>query len=250
MKSPSAPPPPLSDAGRVTDSVRAQFLATEHWSLLANRSLLWNETFSRASMFLTVLSAAVVALAFVAQATSFGHGFRLFALVVLPVVLLLGLGTFVRLFEVNELDIWLVIGMNRLRHAYLEMAPELEPYFVTGHNDDVPSVLQSYTPDWTLQPQGFGAAPIALAAILSSTPHLIAAIDILVAGVFVALLSETLGASFEVSALIGAACGFVLLVVLFWSGMRRISLIQRRYQPRFPSSPMEERPNPATLASG
>lgn len=236
MKGPSASPPPLSDGGKVTDSVRAQFLATEHWSLLANRSLLWNETFSRASMFLTVLSAAVVALGFVAQATSFGQGFRIFALVVLPVVLLLGLGTFLRLFEVNEQDIWLVIGMNRLRHAYLEMAPELEPYFVTGHNDDVPSVLQSYSPDWALQPQGFGAAPVGLVVILSSTPHLIAAIDILVAGVFVALLSETLGASVEVSALIGAACAFVFLVILFWSGMRRIALIQSRYQPRFPKA--------------
>jgi hypothetical protein len=176
----------------------------------------------------------------VAQATSFGQGFRIFALVVLPVVLLVGLGTFVRLFEVNELDIWLVIGMNRLRHAYLEMAPELEPYFVTGHNDDVPSVLQSYSPGWAGQSEGFGAAPVSLVSILSSTPHLIAAIDILVAGVFVALLSETFGASIKVSALIGAVCGFVFLVILFRSGMRRISLIQRRYQPRFPSLPMEE----------
>ena len=37
---------------------RAQFLATEHWSLLATRSLSWNESFSRSSMFLTSLSTA------------------------------------------------------------------------------------------------------------------------------------------------------------------------------------------------
>jgi hypothetical protein len=28
--------------------------------------------------------------------------------------------------------------MNRLRHAYLEMAPDLEPYFVTSHHDRYP----------------------------------------------------------------------------------------------------------------
>jgi len=34
-----------------------QILATEHWSLLATRSLIWNEALSRATVFLTVLSA-------------------------------------------------------------------------------------------------------------------------------------------------------------------------------------------------
>ena len=82
-------PSDRSGAG-ITDAVRAQILATEHWSLLATRSMTWNEIFSRASMFFTVLSAAVVALALVAQATAFGSGFRLFALLVLPVVLLVG----------------------------------------------------------------------------------------------------------------------------------------------------------------
>ncbi len=72
--------PALSDRSGVTDAVRAQILATEHWSLLATRSMTWNEVFSRASMFVTVLSAATVALALVAQATAFGPGFRLFAL--------------------------------------------------------------------------------------------------------------------------------------------------------------------------
>ena len=50
--------PPLSDRSGVTDAVRTQILATEHWSLLATRSMTWNEVFSRASMFITVLSAA------------------------------------------------------------------------------------------------------------------------------------------------------------------------------------------------
>lgn len=50
----------------------AQILATEHWSLLAARSLIWNEALNRAAVFLTVLSAAIIALALLADATGFG----------------------------------------------------------------------------------------------------------------------------------------------------------------------------------
>ena len=62
--------------------MRAQLLATEHASLLATRNMTWNEIFSRANMFFTVRAAAVIALALVAQATGFGPGFRLFAVLV------------------------------------------------------------------------------------------------------------------------------------------------------------------------
>jgi hypothetical protein len=40
----------------------------------------------------------------------------------------------------NESLSW-VIGMNRLRHAYLELHPELEPYFVTSPYDDLAGAL-------------------------------------------------------------------------------------------------------------
>ncbi len=37
----------------------------------------------------------------------------------------------------------MVAGMNRLRHAYVEIAPELEPYFVTGTTDDEEGVMKT-----------------------------------------------------------------------------------------------------------
>jgi len=46
----------------VSPAMRLQILSTEHWSLLASRSLAWNESFSRAGMFLSTLSGAIVAL--------------------------------------------------------------------------------------------------------------------------------------------------------------------------------------------
>ena len=80
-------------------SVRAQILATEHWSLLAARDVTYRAVFSRAAIFLTVVSATVVALALVARATEFGDGFTAFALLVLPVALFVGVATYIRLIE-------------------------------------------------------------------------------------------------------------------------------------------------------
>ena len=114
----------------------AQILATEHWSLLAARTLIWNEAMSRANVFLTVLSAAIIALALLADATGFGRQTTALALVLLPVVLLLGVATYVRQVQINNEEFKLVLAMNRLRHAYLTLEPGLEPYLTTGHHDD------------------------------------------------------------------------------------------------------------------
>ena len=82
-------------------ALRLQILTTEHWSLLSTRALSWNETSSRTAAFLAALSGAVVALVLVAQATAFGEGLVTFALLILPVVLFLGVATFVRLVQIN-----------------------------------------------------------------------------------------------------------------------------------------------------
>jgi hypothetical protein len=221
---PSTTLPALSDGSGVTDAVRAQLLATEHWSLLATRSMTWNEIFSRASMFITVLSAAVVALALVAQATAFGPGFRLFALLVLPVVLLVGVATRMRLSDANIEDLGLVMGMNRLRHAYLELAPELEPYFVTAHYDDQASVGQTYS-------LGYRSSP---SRVLASTPTLIGAIIVVVVGVLAALIANTLGAPDAVAVVVGIIAALLTAVLHGALVSRRIRRAWRALPPRFP----------------
>jgi hypothetical protein len=61
----------ISDRSGIADAVSSD-LAIEDWRLLATRTISWNEIFSRASMFVIVLSAAGVALALVAQVAGFG----------------------------------------------------------------------------------------------------------------------------------------------------------------------------------
>ena len=227
------PPPvdrsPLSDRSGVTDGVRVQILATEHWGLLATRSMVWNEIFTRASMFLTVLSASVVALALVADATDFGRSFQLFAFLVLPVVLFLGWATYARINAASGEDIYAVAGMNRLRHAYLELAPELEPYFMTGHHDDVPGVLQSLT----LAPPSRQVTP---SAVLASTPLLVAIISAVVAGVLAGLVADALGAPAIVFVAVGIAIGLSYAVVMFASHLQGAIRLVREAKPRFPGN--------------
>jgi hypothetical protein len=160
----------------------ATILATEHWSLLGTRTMLWNERMSRTGIFLTVLSAAIVALALVADATGFGSRTRMLALVLLPVVLLIGLATYVRLVQLGIDDLRLVLAMNRLRRAYLTMAPGLEPYFSTGHHDDERGVAATFmlSAPRDLQPW---------AHFLITTPTLVATIDAAIVTAIVVLLA-------------------------------------------------------------
>jgi hypothetical protein len=117
-------------------STRLQILATEHWSLLATRSLTYSESFSRVSMFFSVLSGAVISLALIAQAGRFGQVFLFAAILLLSTVLFVGFATIGRLMHINLDDLRWVVGMNRLRNAYLDLHPELGNYFITGWHDD------------------------------------------------------------------------------------------------------------------
>jgi hypothetical protein len=74
--------------------------------------------------------------------------------------------------------------MNRIRHAYLELAPELEPYFVTSRYDDQAGLLQSLIGDTRSSPatQPFLAVP-----------GVIAVVDSVVAGATVGIAGLGLG---------------------------------------------------------
>lgn len=184
---------------------RLQILATEHWSLLATRSLSWSESFSRSAIFLNTLSGAVIALALAAQATSFGPGFMGFALVILPVAFFIGLVTFVRLVDVNREDIVWVQGMNRLRHAYLELAPDLEPYLVAGWHDDEAGVMTTL---------GAPGGHSWYHHVLVTTPAVIGTVDAVVGGTIAALASAQLGMASGPSIVIGVAACISLVAAL------------------------------------
>lgn len=216
-----------ADPSLVTPAaMRLQILSTEHWSLLASRSLAWNESFSRAGMFLTTLSGALVALALIAQATDFGEGLVLSALVILPVVLFIGIATVVRLGDSNYHDALCIVGMNRIRHAYLELAPDLEPYFVMGSHDDARGVGLTMA-----VPKGHQT----MLHVLAATPAVIGVVCSVVAAVIGALVALQLHPGPAIILGVGIATFLASLAVFARSGRQAIQRGQASLRPLFPS---------------
>jgi hypothetical protein len=205
--------------------LRLQILTTEHWSLLSTRSLSWNEAFSRSSMFLSVLSGAVVALALVAEATAFGDGFVTFALLILPVVLFVGVVSFARLVAINHEDVGWVVGMNLLRHAYLELSPELRDYFITGSNDDERGVMATY---------GATPGPGSFAHEFVTTPGMLAVINGVVAGILAGIVALQLGALMAFAVALGVTIALVTCALLVIHQYRGVVKPRGRRPARFP----------------
>jgi hypothetical protein len=208
----------------------AAILATEHWSLLGSRSLIWNEAMSRTTVFLTVLSASIIALALLADATGFGSQTTAMALVLLPVVLLLGIATFVRLVQINAEEFQLVLAMNRLRHAYLAIEPGLEPYFTTGHHDDERGLVTTYM---IVKPaQGLRLGNY----FLVNTPIIVATVVAALAAAIAVLVLQAAEAP-RAAVVAGGVVAFLAL----WGGLmplqRHTADPLRASTPRFPTPP-------------
>ena len=228
-----APRPVTVDPASLDDPKVLQMLSTEHWSLLATRSLSWNESFSRTGIFLSVLSASVVALGLVGGANDFGTEFSIFALVLLPVTLFVGIATYVRLDEVNVEDIVWVAGMNRIRNAYVTVRPAIEPYLVAGWSDDEIGVARTFamtrdpTPANTFVHQ------------FVTTPGMVAVIDAVLAGAIAGLavpklVADSTSSSMMLTIPVAVIVGIVTLAALLYSSVRRGRRVMGSWRPRFP----------------
>ena len=119
-----------------------------------------------------------------------------------------------------------VQGMNRIRHAYLELAPELEPYFVASPYDDEAgirlSAMARREPYPRLQP-------------FVSVPGVVAVINCVVAGAILGIIG--LGLDLGTGGSIALGCGgFGLAFVFFGVWARRwIVRSARELVVRFPT---------------
>jgi hypothetical protein len=214
------------------DSEALQILATEHWSLLATRALTYQESLSRVNMFLAILSGAVIALALVAQADRFGPGFISIAIFMLAVVMVTGVFTIARLMALNRDDFRWVLAMNRLRHAYIDLHPELEPYFTTSAYDDLPGVLQTLG----IEPTGANRLGTVFHG-LQTLPGTLSVIVSAVAGAIAGLIAIGFRAP-VVAVLLTGILGFLIAFLLLaaW-GRRAVRRLDPGLTPRFPSPP-------------
>ena len=207
--------------------IRLQILSTEHWSLLASRSLAWNESFTRASMFLSTLTGSIVALSLIGGVDGFNDPFFVVALVLLPVDLFVGIGTWLRMGGANYHDAITVAGMNRIRAAYLEIAPDLAPYFVMGVHDDARGIgITMAVPP--------GTAPIV--HLIAGTPTLVMVLNAIIAGAIVAIVAfRFAGTEAPATILLAVAVAAIVLAAEMGSARRKIALSQRALEPMFPT---------------
>lgn len=211
-------------------SVRAQILATEHWSLLATRSQTWAEIMNRIVIHLTVLSAGLVVLALIAQANGFGFAFRVLSIGLAAAALVLGTLTGLRVHNASSDDAAIMLGMNRLRNAYVALDPGIEPYLITSRYDDMAGLMASYL---------MGARRSMASHVLGSTAMFINVVNAMVAGSLGALLAHAADSPTWLIWIIGVLSGFGYL-----GGT--ITVARRKFAPNFPS----RFPSPSTPSDG
>jgi hypothetical protein len=227
----------MSDVGQpesagVPPAVRAQLLATEHWSLLATRSMTQSELLSRITTFLMLVSSSIVGLALIGQFTRFDRRFITFALVLLGALVVVGTLTQMRVGNASVEDLAHVIGMNRLRAGYVELDPTIERFLVTSAHDDSKSVWQTYNPL---------VGPHQMSNWLASSGTFITFVTSGLAGSFAAMVAVAFSAPGLVVGVVGAAAGLAYPVIMILLAMRQIRRITQR-SVLFPAPGAEEKP--------
>ena len=217
-------PPPESDAalGR-----RAQILATEHWGLLAARGTAQSEVLTRITIFLTLVSAGLITIGLLGQASDFDGWFTPAMLAILAFLCLIGFLTAVRVMNVAEEDLMYVVAMNRLRGAYVDLDPEVSQYFLASWHDDEQGMQRTYS---FLRNRG-------ASHLLGSSSLLVFVVDGCVFGLLAGAVVVASGGSVAWAIGAGIVVGLALLVGFGWYSQAGYRGTWRRYVPRHRTPP-------------
>jgi hypothetical protein len=172
-------------------------MTTEHYNLQSGRSMTISESNGRSSLFVGAVSSGLIALTFVGQIAHLGTAFFVFSLIVIPTLFFMGLITFERVLQAGSADNVYARGINRIRHLYLEYAPQMQPYFILSTYDDQEGTL------------GQEAMQTSWWQVFLSMAGMIAVINSVLAGSFVGLLL----AAFALPLWITTSAGVVTFLV-------------------------------------
>jgi hypothetical protein len=190
-----------------------QFMTTEHFTLQTARAVVNAEISARLQLYMTTLSSAIIALALVAQVSgALGRAFQAFALVLLPVVYFLGVVTLARLLQAAAEWRTYGQGMNRIRHWYLEVAPEMAPYFVLPATDEPWASLAAVGIRGRNTWQG----------MLATAPWMVVVANSVLAGVVAGLLARLAGAPGPLLPALAGAAGFVVSLAVLGAYEQRV----------------------------
>jgi hypothetical protein len=207
-------------------------LTTEQFNLQTARMGTIAEANGRSTLYLGALSSAVIALAFVGQASRLGDAFYLFALALLPPVFLLGVFSYLRLVQTSIEDIVYAVGTFRIRQYFLALDPAAVPFFPP-------------TDPWGMTKlERIGVVASGRLQMLLTAASMVGCINAIVGGVAVALALHSLP---EVAVPVAAATGVLvalgLAALCFGYQVRRFrraaALVPELYEGRGPGLPGE-----------
>jgi hypothetical protein len=201
-----------------------QIMTTEHYNLQAARSVATSEATSRSNLFISTVSMALVALALIGQISQLGTAFFVFALVLFPSLFFLGLVSLERAILTTIEDNICLRGINRIRHLYVEMVPQVQDYFIRSTHDDPLTYLHELN------------IRHARWQVFLTAAGMIAVIDSILGGIFVGLLvSQLFGLTLLLCLTVGFVVFLLLLAGLFSYLWRRFWRAQHNIKTLFPS---------------
>ena len=234
----AAPPVPATTAHpRVEEAERQrqllQALTTEHFTFQTARAATIADSNGRSALYLATVSSAVVALAFIGQVDRLGRVFHLFALALLPALVVLGVLTYLRLVQTAVEDLFYARAINRIRRHYVDLDPEAERWFVLCGFDDPAGVMAA---------MGLATPGAAHSRwhLLSHATSMVAVVTSIIGGVGVALAANAVGGGrlpVAASATVGAVVTVAGTAGFGWHQVRRWRAAEASVPSLFPSHP-------------
>lgn len=199
-------------------------ITTEHVTLQSGRSITVADASGRASLFLGTVSSTLVAVAFIGQISQLGTAFFVFSLVLFPALFFLGVVTFERVLQSSIEDVIYGRAINRIRHLYVEHAPQLAPYFLLSARDDDTGFLANI------------GARTSWWQIFLTTAGMIAVINSIIGGACVGIMLFVLfRAPTLLCAVVGLVVFLVSVVIHQLYQLRQWRMLARTLPVRFPS---------------
>jgi hypothetical protein len=205
-------------------------LTTEQFNLQTARMGTIAEANGRSTLYLGTLSSAVIAIAFIGQASQLGDSFYLFALTLLPTVFLLGMFSFLRLVQTSIEDMVYALGSFRIRQYFLGLDPAAVPFFP-------PTDPQGMT-----KLERIGVVATGPLQLLLTAASMVACINAIVGGVAVALaVRSLLEAPVPMAAVTGTLAALGLAILFFVYQVRRFrraaAVVPELYEGQSPDMP-------------
>jgi hypothetical protein len=133
----------IEDAqGKGSNAALLSALTTEHFTLQSARSSVVVESNGRGQLFLSAVTGVVVGLALVAELDGLGRTFIVFALSLLPALLVLGLTSYLRLAELAVHDALYARAIGRIRTFYVGIEPSARDHWLLPAGDDSHAVMR------------------------------------------------------------------------------------------------------------